>query len=105
MIIRNMASVTGLNHFDNLLYATKKIAFHEELEHRAGRVGMDLRFRGYGSTDEVLTAAAAQINGKYADILYIPDGIHSRPYYDYDARIDPTILNSVRNKFTLGVWA
>jgi hypothetical protein len=94
-----MVSVTGLNNFNNLLYATKKIAFHEELEHRAGRVGMDLRFRGYGNTNEVLTAAAAQINGKYADILYIPDGIHGRPYYGYDARIDPIILNSVRIKF------
>lgn len=60
---------------------------------------MDLRFRGYGNTDEVLTSAAAQINGKYADILYVPEGIHSRPYYGYDARIDPTTLNAVRNKF------
>jgi hypothetical protein len=24
---------------------------------------------------------------------------HSRPYYGYDARIDPTTLNAVRNKF------
>jgi hypothetical protein len=60
---------------------------------------MYLRFRGYGNTDEVLTSAAAQINGKYADILYVPEGIHSRPYYGYDARMDPTILNSVRNKY------
>jgi len=94
-----MASIAGLNNFNNLLYATKKRAFHELLEHRAGRVGMDLRFRGYGNTNEVLTAAAAQINGKYADILYVPEGIHSRPYYGYDARMDPTILNSVRNKY------
>jgi hypothetical protein len=94
-----MASIAGLNNFNNLLYATKKRAFHEQLEHRAGRVGMDLRFRGYGNTNEVLTAAAAQINGKYADILYVPEGIHSRPYYGYDARMDPTILNSVRNKY------
>ena len=94
-----MASIAGLNNFNNLFYATKKRAFHEQLEHRAGRVGMDLRFRGYGNTDEVLTSAAAQINGKYADILYVPEGIHSRPYYGYDARMDPTILNSVRNKY------
>ena len=94
-----MASIAGLNNFNNLLYATKKRAFHGQLEHRAGRVGMDLRFRGYGNTDEVLTSAAAQINGKYADILYVPEGIHSRPYYGYDARMDPTILNSVRNKY------
>ena len=51
-----MASIAGLNNFNNLLYATKKRAFHEQLEHRAGRVGMDLRFRGYGNTDEVLTS-------------------------------------------------
>jgi hypothetical protein len=94
-----MASIAGLNNFNNFLCATKKRAFHEQLEHRAGRVGMDLRFRGYGNTDEVLTSAAAQINGKYADILYVPEGIHSRPYYGYDARMDPTILNSVRNKY------
>jgi hypothetical protein len=68
MIIKNMASVTGLNHFNNLLYATKKIVFREELEHRAGRVGMDLRFRGYGNTDEVLTAAALVID---LQIFYI----------------------------------
>jgi hypothetical protein len=24
--------------------------------------------------------------------------LHSRPYYGYDARMDPTLLNSVRNK-------
>ena len=36
-----MASIAGLNNFNNLLYATKKRAFHDALEHRAGRVGLD----------------------------------------------------------------
>ena len=94
-----MTSIAGLNNFNNLLDATKRRAISEELEHRAGRVGMDLRFKGYANIDEVLTTAAAKINGKRADIKYTPDILHSRPYYGYDARIDPTLLNSVRNKY------
>ena len=96
-----MAIIAGLNGFNNLLYATKKRAISEALEHRAARVGMDLRFkaRGFGRIGEVLTTAAAKINGKYGDSKYIPKGLHSRPYYGYDARIDPTLLNSVRNKY------
>jgi hypothetical protein len=94
-----MASIAGLNGFNNLLYATEKRALSEALEHRAGRVGMDLRFKGYSKTNEILTTPAAKINGKSGDIKYIPTALHSRPYYGYDARIDPTILNSVRNKY------
>ena len=94
-----MTSIAGLNNFNNLLYATKRMAISDELEHRAGRVGMDLQFKGYANIDEVLTTAAAKINGKRADIKYTPDILHSRPYYGYDARIDPTLLNSVRNKY------
>ena len=94
-----MASVAGLNNFNNLLYATRKRAFYNELEHRAGRVGLDLRFKGYENINAVLTARASQINGKSGDSLYIPKDIHSRPDYSYDARIDPTILNAVRNKY------
>ena len=85
--------------FNNLLYAIEKRAQSEALEHRAGRVGMDLRFKGYSKTNEILTTAAAKINGKSGDIKYIPTALHSRPYYGYDARIDPTVLNSVRNKY------
>ena len=48
---------------------------------------------------EVLTTAAAKINGKSGDMKYIPYTQHSRPYFGYDARIDPTLLNSVRNKY------
>jgi hypothetical protein len=94
-----MASIAGLNGFNNLLYATNKRAMSEALEHRAGRIGLDLRFKGYETINEVLTTGAAQINGKHGDSKYIPEGIHSRPYYGYDARMDPTLLNSVRNKY------
>ena len=48
-----MASIAGLNHFNNLLYATHKRAVYNALEHRAGRVGLDLRFKGYENMNEV----------------------------------------------------
>ena len=51
----------------------------EALEHRAGRVGLDIRFKGYEPRTEVLTSRTAQINGKHGDSKYIPEGIHSRP--------------------------
>ncbi len=88
-----MTSIAGLNNYNNLLQATKRRAISEELEHRAGRVGMDLRFKGYANIGEVLTTAAAKINGKSGDLKYISNAQHSRPYYGYDARIDPTLLN------------
>ena len=94
-----MSITATLNHFNNLLEATKRRAIAESLEHRAGRVGLDLTFKGYETINKVLTTPAAQINGKYGDIKYVPDVLHSRPYYGYDARMDPTLLNSVRNKF------
>jgi RNA:NAD 2'-phosphotransferase (TPT1/KptA family) len=46
--------------FNNLLYAIEKRALSEALEHRAGRVGMNLRFKGYSKTNEILTTAAAK---------------------------------------------
>ena len=94
-----MSSVAGLNNFNNLLQATKRIANSEASERRAGRVGMDLRFKGYSEIDEVLTTSIAKINGKSRDLKYIPDVLHSRPDYGYDARMDPTLLNSIRNKY------
>ena len=93
-----MASIAGLNNFNNLLYATHKRAVYDALDHRAGRVGLDFRFKRYENINEVLTTRTAQINGKSGDSQYIPDEKHSRPYYGYDARIDPTILNAIRNK-------
>lgn len=94
-----MARVGGLNGFNNLLYQTKLRAFADELEHKSGRVPLDLSFKGYEKASNVLTSKASQINGKYADIKYKPNEVHSRPYYSHDARIDPTILNAVRNQF------
>ena len=92
-----MASIAGLNNFNNLLYATHKRAVYDALEHRAGRVGLDFRFKGYENINEVLTTRTAQINGKSGDSLYIPEEKHSRTYYGYNARIDPSTLNAVRN--------
>ena len=94
-----MASVAGLNNFNNLLYATKKIAFCEFQEHKAGRVGLDLSYKTPSRIGETLTSKVSQINGKRGDLIYQPTILHSRPYYGYDAGRDPTILNCVRNKF------
>ncbi len=94
-----MSSVAGLNNYNNLLQATKRQAISEALEHKAGRVGMDLRFKGYDKTDEILTTSVAKLNGKSRDLKYIPTALHSRPDYGYDARIDPTLLNSIRNRY------
>ena len=94
-----MASVAGLNNFNNLLYATKKRAIVNVQEHRAGRVPMDLRYKGEDPINEVLTCKVSQLNGKRGDLKYEPKVLKSRPYYGYDAPFDPTILNCIRNKF------
>ena len=94
-----MASIAGLNKFNNLLYATNKRAVSELQEHRAGRVGLDLSYKKPSHLDENLTLPASQINGKRGDLKYKPTILHSRPYYGYDARFDPTILNCIKNKF------
>ena len=73
-------------------------AFSEALEHTQGHTPLDLSYKGDARIMNVLTAKAAQINGKHADIKYFGSEKHSRPYLNYDAPIDPTILNSVRNK-------
>ena len=93
-----MASVAGINGFNNLLFQTKLRGLAEELEHAKGHQPLDLSFKGYGNINNVLTAKASQINGKRGDILYKPKAIKSRPDFSYDARLDPTTLNSVRNK-------
>jgi hypothetical protein len=56
-----MSSIAGLNNFNNLLYATHKRAVYDALEHKAGRVGLDFRFKGYENINEVLTTRTAQI--------------------------------------------
>ena len=94
-----MSSIAGLNNFNNLLYNTRKRAVAEKMEHLAGRVGMDLSPKTPSRIGEILTAKVSQINGKHGDLKYVPYSIHSRPYYGYDARYDPTLLNSVRNKY------
>ena len=95
-----MTSIAGLNDFNNLLYSTRKIAIANNSEHRAGRVPLDLSYKRPAKIDELLNCGVAQINGKYKDLKYIPTATHSRPYYGYDARMDPTILNAVRYTYT-----
>jgi len=94
-----MASVAGLNNFNNLLYNTRKRAVADKMEHLAGHIGMDLSYKPPSKIGELLTARVSQVNGKHGDLLYVPNSIHSRPYYGYDARYDPSLLNSVRNKY------
>ena len=96
-----MTTIAGqLNNFNNLLYNTKRIAISNDLEHKAGRVPLDLFPKQEAPINEVLTCGTSQINGKYGNLKYKPKVLHSRPYYGYDARFDPTILNAVRNKYT-----
>jgi hypothetical protein len=96
-----MTSIAGLNNFNNLLYNTRKIAIGDHLEHKAGRVPLDLSYKTPARTNEILNCNAAQINSKSGDLKYKPRVLHSRPNdTDYNARIDPTILNAVRYKYT-----
>jgi hypothetical protein len=95
-----MTSIAGLNDFNNLLYSTRKKAIANNSEHRAGRVPIDLSYKRPAKIDELLNCGFAQSNGKYKDLKYKATASHSRPYYGYDAKMDPTILNAVRNKYT-----
>ena len=94
-----MASVANTNGFNNLLFNTKKVAIAEKMEHLAGHIGLDLKPKKPSRIDEILTAKASQINGKQGDLKYKPTEIRNRPLTGYDARYDPTLLNSVRNKY------
>ena len=97
-----MASIDNFNrynHFNNLLYNTRRIAKANMMEHLAARIPLDLRPTRPAPIDRVLNAGAQQINGKHGDIKYVPFMQKSRPDYSYDARIDPTILNATRNNF------
>ena len=96
-----MATIAGYkNNFNNLLYKTQRNADMNNAINRAGRVPMDLRYKGESPVDKIMNCGAAQINGKYGDLKYRPDNEkHSRPYYGYDAPFDPTILNAVRNRY------
>ena len=95
-----MTSIAGLNDFNNLLYNTRKIAIANNSEHQAGRVPLDLSYKRPAKIDELLNCGVAQLNGKYKDLKYKTTATHSRPYYGYDSRFDPTILNAVRNTYT-----
>ena len=68
-----MATIGGFNgSFNNLLYATKKRAISEILEHNAGHVPLDLSYKQPSKSTEVLNAPRGQTNGKYGDLLYLP---------------------------------
>ena len=95
-----MTSIAGLNNFNNLLYSTQKRAIGNKLEHRAGRVPLDLSYKVPARIDELLNCSKAQVNGKNGDLKYKPHETHSTPNYGYDAKFDPTILNAIRNKYT-----
>jgi len=96
-----MATIAGYNNkFNNLLYKTQRNVDMTNNIIRAARVPMDLKYKGESPVDKIINCGAAQINGKHGDLKYITDTEkHSRPYYGYDARFDPTILNAVRNKY------
>jgi hypothetical protein len=64
------------------------------------RKAMDLKYKGEYPVTKLLFAGASQLNGKSGDLKYEPTIAHSRPYYGSDAKTDPTILNSIRKKFT-----
>ena len=85
--------------YNNLLEATKRRDNAEKMERIAGRVGMDLQFKGYATINEVLSSKVSQVNGKFAHLKYMPPIAKSRPYFNYDAGFDPTILNAVRNTY------
>ena len=94
-----MTSVANINNFNNLLYNTKRYAFNNYMEHIAGRVPLDLSYKGESPVIRILNAGPQQLNGKHSDIKYMPVIQHSSPNYGFDSRMDPTILNAVRNKY------
>lgn len=96
-----MATIAGYNNnFNNLLYQTHYNVVKDK-EIRAGaRVPLDLRYKGESPVDLIIDSGASQINGEYGYLKYIPDTEkHSRPCYGYDVRFDPTIVDSVRNRY------
>jgi hypothetical protein len=96
-----MTTIAGQYYkFNNVLYSTQRLAEADRAEHKAGRVPLDLSYKGDAPVYRVLNAGAAQINGKRFDIKYQPKILRSRPCYGYDARYDPTILNAVRYNYT-----
>jgi hypothetical protein len=95
-----MAQVANVNHYNNLLQNTKRRAIGEYLEHKVARIPLDLSYKEQSPVYNIINAGVSQINGKRGDFKYKPDNEkHSRPDYSYDARIDDTILNAIRNRY------
>ena len=84
-----MTTSKEYNNFNNLTFVSKQIAIGERLEQLAGHTPIDLSFKKPSPTIEILTSGVSKINGKYADLKYIPDVVKSKPYLNYDAGYDP----------------
>jgi len=95
----SLDNFNGSNYFNNLLYNTKRIALNNAAERIVARVPLDLSPKKPAPIVRVLNAAAQQINGKHSDLKYVPYITKSTPDYSFDAHIDPTILNAVRNNY------
>jgi len=94
-----MANIAATNKFNNLLFSTYKTAISDIEEHKAGHTGLDLRPKRPARPEELLRSSVAQLNGKKGDFVYEPTIAKSRPYFGYDAKIDTTILDCIRDKF------
>ena len=94
-----MTSISGNNNFNSLLFSAKRVALAETLEHLAGHTPLDLSYKKPARLDELLNCSRAQVNGKYGDLKYKPTSLKSRPYLNYDAGFDPTLLDAVRNRY------
>jgi hypothetical protein len=94
-----MAQVQALNNFNNLLFHRDKQAIANELEHRAGRVPLDLSYKKPSPVLEILTADKSQLNGRHSRFNYEPHVSRSRPLYGYDSRIDDTLLRAISDKY------
>ena len=85
--------------FNNRLETVFRNRERDALEHQMARVPLDFSYKGQSPVTKLLLCGSEQINGKQFDIKYQPKVLRSTPNYGYDARIDPTILNAVRNRF------
>lgn len=94
-----MTSIVGKNDFNNLYSALKKAEITQKLERLSGHRPLDLSYKKPINTDEILNCSRNQTNGKQGDFKYVSQISKSRPYLNYDAGFDPTILNAVRNKY------
>jgi hypothetical protein len=64
----------------------------ENLVRAAAQIPLDLSYKGESPVVHILTAGVAHLNGRYGNCKYLPDTEkHSRPYHNFDDRIDMTI--------------